>query len=77
MQPYVGLLSEQAATPKWSGRVRSGMIQVMKVSLEAGAALERMERSLAMPHCRMVQVAALLELADGRSARSIAPRSLR
>jgi len=53
------------------------MIQVMKVSLEAGAALERMERSLAMPHCRMVQVAALLELADGRSARSIAPRSLR
>jgi len=53
------------------------MIQVMEVSLEAGAALERMERSLVLPHCKVVQATVLLELADGRSARSTAPRSLR
>ncbi|MCY7299423.1 MAG: hypothetical protein LH616_09465 [Ilumatobacteraceae bacterium] len=49
----------------------------MEVSIEARAALERMERSLVLSRCKVVQATALLELADGRTARSPAPRSLR
>ena len=52
------------------------MVQVMEVSSEVRVELERMARSSVLPHRKVVQATALLELADGRSVRSTA-RSLR
>lgn len=48
------------------------MVQVMEVSPEARVELERMARSSRLPHRKVVQATALLELADGRSVRSTA-----
>jgi len=40
------------------------MVQFMEVSLEARGELERMARSSVLPHRKVVQATALLELAD-------------
>jgi len=48
------------------------MVQFMEVSLEARGELERMARSSVLPHRKVVQATALLELADGASVRSTA-----
>jgi transposase len=48
------------------------MVQVMEVSSDDRAALERMARSSVLPHRKVVQATALLALADGRSVRSTA-----
>ena len=48
------------------------MVQVMELSSDDRAALELMARSMSLPHRKVVQAKALLALADGQSARSIA-----
>jgi len=48
------------------------MVQVMEVSSEDRAALERMARSSVLPYRKVVQATALLALVDGRSVRSTA-----
>lgn len=48
------------------------MVQVMEVTPETRAALERMARSTVLPHRKVVQAKALLALADGASVRSTA-----
>ena len=48
------------------------MVQVLEVSPEARVELERMARSSVLPHRKVVQATALLELADGASVRSTA-----
>ncbi len=48
------------------------MVQVMEVSAQARVELERMARSSVLPHRKVVQATALLELADGASVRSTA-----
>lgn len=48
------------------------MVHVMEVSPEARVELERMARSLVLPHRKVVQAKALLALADGASVRSTA-----
>ena len=48
------------------------MVQVMELSPEARLELERMARSTRLPHRKVVQATALLQLADGASVRSTA-----
>jgi len=50
------------------------MVQVMEMSVSDRRAVERLARSSAAPHRKVVRAKALLALADGASVRSTAAR---
>jgi len=50
------------------------MVQVMEMSVSDRRAVERLARSSAAPHRKVVRAKALLALADGASVRSKAAR---